>query len=70
MPTGPGNAKNLEELGENLSLERQKLLSLLSERKWFQDTDFELQKKLMLLPEEFDGFIKDLSERLGDFGGD
>ena len=64
----PKLAKNIEELAENLSFERQQVLSLLSERKWFRHTDFEIQKKALILPEDFDGYLMDLAARSEEYG--
>lgn len=66
MPKLP---KNLEELAESLSPERQKFLSLVSGKRWFQRTDFEIQKKVFNLPSDFDGFLSDFSQRKDEYGG-
>jgi hypothetical protein len=69
MPLSPADAKNLEELGESLAEERQRLLSLLSEKKWFRHTEFEIQKKLLTLPDDFEGFLTDFPSRNDEYGG-
>jgi hypothetical protein len=63
------NARNVGQLAESLPPERQQVLSLLSEKKWFKKTDFELQKRLLDLPADFDGFLADLATRKEEFGG-
>ncbi len=60
---------NLQELAESLTPERQRFLSLLSEKKWFRKTDFEVQKKVFSLSEDFNGFLADFSARRDEYGG-
>ena len=47
--------------------ERRAIFEKLQEKKWFQKTDSELQKKLLALPdkgiENHDGFLEDLASR-------
>ncbi|HET7098705.1 MAG TPA: hypothetical protein VFI61_00490 [Patescibacteria group bacterium] len=62
-------AKNLEELSVSVSPHRQKIISLLSAKKWFRSTDFEIQKKLFTLPIDFDGYLTDLADRKDEYGG-
>jgi len=69
MPTKPEEAKNLEELGTSLPIERLKILSLLSEKRWFRKTDFEIQKKTLTLPDDFEGFLAELTTRRESYGG-
>lgn len=45
------------------SPKRQEIFSVLQERDWFKNTAAEVQIELARLPESFDGFLKDLSER-------
>src|SRR3989304_8214161 len=69
MPANPNAATNLEELAESLGEGRQHVLSLLSEKKVFGHTDFETQRKLLTLPEDFEGFLADFSSRRDEYGG-
>lgn len=69
LPKKVGDAKNIEELAERLSPERQKYLSFLSEKKWFKKTEFETQRKVFTLPEDFNGFLNDFSIRKDEYGG-
>lgn len=62
------NPNNLDELKEGLNKDRSELIGNLFEKEWFKKTDFELQKKLLTIPEDFDGFLKDLSERPEELG--
>jgi hypothetical protein len=59
--------QELDMLIARKSKERQEIYNTLKERKWFQETDPELQKKLLDLPdkgrENHDGFLKDLAQR-------
>jgi len=59
----PENAKNLNELKETLDKKRLDVVENLLERGWFKKTSFELQKELLTLPEDFDGFLYDLGGR-------
>lgn len=61
-------AKTLKELKEALTDERKELVTNLLERKWFNKTKFELQKELLTLPKEFDGFLVDLGNRPENIG--
>ena len=63
------NAKNIQEIAEKLSLKRQKILSILSEKKWFRKTDFDIQKKVLTLPPDFDGYLSDLAVRRDEYKG-
>lgn len=63
------NAKNLEEINSYLSFDRQKIVSILSGKKWFQKTTLEIKKKLFLLPPDFDGYLKDIINRKDEYGG-
>ena len=69
MSTKPESAKNIEELAETLLPERQKILSILTEKKWFRKTDFAIQKKVMTSPPDFDGYLADLMTRREEYGG-
>lgn len=69
MELTPQNAKNLEELGSSLVIERQKILSILSDKRWFKNTDFEIQKKIFILPEDFDGYLASLATRRDEYKG-
>lgn len=62
-------AKNLIELQKALSPERREFLSRFLERKWFKNTDFVLQKELLTLPFDWDGFLSDLVKRKDEIGG-
>lgn len=61
-------AKNLKELQKLLTPERQALLLRFLERKWFKKTDLSLQKVLLTLPEDWDGFLQEFIKR-GDLVG-
>src|SRR3989344_1535531 len=69
MPKLPTDTKNLGELAENLTEARQHVLSILSDRKWFKNTDFELQKEILTLPEDWAGYLSDLSKRKDEIKG-
>ena len=69
MIISPQDTKNIEELGVSLPLERQKILSILSDKKWFKQTDFELKKELLTLPDDWAGYLSDLSKRKDEIGG-
>lgn len=57
-------AKTLAQLKEALDERRAELLENLFERDWFKKTKFELQKELLMLPEDFNGFLTDLANRV------
>ncbi|MCH7641450.1 hypothetical protein IID22_04610 [Patescibacteria group bacterium] len=57
------DAENFSDLIENLSEKRKDIVETLLERKWFKKTKFELQKQLLTLPDDFDGFLFDLGNR-------
>src|SRR3970040_781292 len=62
-PNKPENSTNLSELLESLPQLRKEIVENLLEREWFKKTNFELQKELLTLPEDFDGFLLDLGSR-------
>ena len=62
-------AKNLIELQKALSPERREFLSRFLERKWFKNTDFVLQKELLTLPFDWDGFLQEIVKRGDEVGG-
>lgn len=62
-------SRNIEELSNLISPDRQKILTILSDKKWFKKTDFEVQKKLFILPPDFDGYLWDLTKRKDEHGG-
>ena len=61
-------AKTFKELKSALDNERKELVENLLEKKWFKKTRFDLQKQLLTLPEEFDGFLMDLGNRPEEIG--
>jgi len=63
------SANTLKQLNKVLPESRQEILEKLSERQWFAKTDFELQKELLTLPEDFTGYLIDLAKRQDEFGG-
>lgn len=62
-------AKNLKELTLLLSSSRKELLSRLLLRKWFKHTDYSLQKEVLTLPDDWEGYLSDLSKRKDEIGG-
>ena len=62
-------SKNIEELASTLSEGRKDLLVRLLERKWFKNTDFDLQEELITLPEDWDGYLVDLTKRKDEIRG-
>ena len=58
----------LNELIKTLSPDRQKLIEPFFNKDWFKNTDFEVQKELLSLPEDHDGFVEDLSNRPDEIG--
>lgn len=60
--------KNLKQLEEKLSDEKKELLQRLKEKSWFTKTDFEIQKKLFGLPDDFYPFLSDLAMRPDNIG--
>ena len=62
-------AKNLNELQKLLSPDRQELLSRFLERKWFKNTEFQLQKEILILPEDWEGYLADLVKRKDEIRG-
>lgn len=40
----------------------------LNSKKWFKKTDKDLQKEILSLPDDFEGFVKDLGERPEEIG--
>jgi len=63
------DAKCITEFKKALSPQRKELLSLLLEKGWFKKTNFKLQKKLLTLPNDWDGYLSDLSKREDEVGG-
>lgn len=57
------NTDSIEKLKEKLSPERLELIENLLERNWFKNTTPELQKELLSLPDDFNGFLYDLGNR-------
>lgn len=60
-------AKNLKELQKLLTPDRQELLTRFLERKWFKNTDFSLQKEILTLPEDWEGYLADLVNRPDEY---
>ena len=58
-----GRTEYLNKLLEGLAEERKQIVESLVERKWFKKTSFDLQKDLLNLPEDYNGFLKDLGNR-------
>ncbi|HSV94906.1 MAG TPA: hypothetical protein VLH94_02985 [Spirochaetia bacterium] len=58
----------LTELISTLTPARQEYVASLLKLSWFQNTAPEIQEEVLTLPEDFDGFIKDLSERPDEIG--
>jgi hypothetical protein len=54
---------NLKELMTSLDANRKELVESLLTKKWFKKTEYELQKELLTLPEDFNGFLEDLNNR-------
>ncbi|KKT94536.1 MAG: hypothetical protein UW96_C0020G0011, partial [Candidatus Collierbacteria bacterium GW2011_GWA1_45_15] len=42
---------------------RQLLCHLLMDKDWFKKSDFQVQKEVLSLPNEFEGFVYDLAQR-------
>lgn len=59
----------IEEIASGLSKDRQMLLKRFLERNWFKNTDFVLQKEILTLPEDWDGYLSDLVKRKDETGG-
>lgn len=59
--------QELDMLFNKSTPERRAIFEKLQEKKWFQKTDVEIQKKLLVLPdkgiENHDGFLEDLAKR-------
>lgn len=62
-------AKNIKELQQLLPADRQALLSSFLERRWFKNTDFELQKEILTLPVDWEGYLADLVKRKDEIRG-
>lgn len=62
-------AKNLDELKSEISVDRREFLTRFLERKWFKNTDFELQKEILTLPDDWDGYLSDLVKRKDEIRG-
>ena len=60
--------QSLKKLIGNLSPERAFVVENLLTKAWFNQTSFDLQKQLLTLPEDFDGFLIDLSNRPEEIG--
>jgi len=58
----------LTQLSLSLSPNRQTHLSKLTRHDWFNNTSFEIQKEVLTLPEDHNGFIEDLSNRPDEIG--
>lgn len=58
----------LNEFTKTLSPDRQKLIEPFFNKDWFKNTDLKVQKELLSLPEDHDGFIKDLAGRPDEIG--
>lgn len=63
------NSKNIEEIKSLLSHKRLNMFEALSNKNWFKQTDFEVIKKIFLLPDDFDGYLNDLTTRKDEYGG-
>lgn len=64
MTTNP----DLTKLIETLPPHRQNQASELLKHTWFRDTAFDIQKELLTLPEDYNGFVQDLTERHDEIG--
>lgn len=53
---------------KSLSPARQKLIEPFFHKDWFKNTDLELRKEILSLPEDHNGFIEDLSNRPDEIG--
>jgi hypothetical protein len=53
-----------------LSPNRQHLGHLLADKNWFKNTDFEIKKQVLSLPDNFEGYIYSLTEREDYLGED
>lgn len=62
------NKLEIIELISTLTPHRQQLIQPLLTKSWFQNTDLELQKEVLSLTEDHDGFLQDLSERPDEIG--
>jgi len=58
----------LNETIQTLSSERQKLIEPLLIKSWFKNTQLDIQKEIITLPEDHNGFIKDLAQRPDEVG--
>ncbi len=67
--TNISNAQGLEEIRNLLDDDRKAILSHLEKHKWFKNTSFEVQKDLLSLPNDFDGYLHDLTDRKDEIGG-
>ncbi len=47
---------------------RQEAEKRLHQRKWFQNSEIDIQKKILSIPETFEGFLNDLTDRTDNFG--
>jgi len=68
MVTKSYKARSKESLLKNISEGRKLIVENLREKIWFKKTSHNLQKKLLSLPEDFDGFLIDLSNRPEEIG--
>lgn len=59
--------QSFEDFSLGLSPNRQLLAGKLTEKAWFRNTSLELQKQILGLPQDFEGFVYDLSERPDTF---
>lgn len=61
---------NFETFIAKLSPNRQYLGHLLADKNWFKNTDFKIKKDILTLPDNFEGYIYDLTEREDHLGED
>lgn len=61
-------AQNIETFIYQLPPNRQLLANKLLEKDWFKNTDFNIQKQVLELPDDHEGFVFDLSKRTDNVG--
>lgn len=59
---------SLEKFITTLSPNRQILASIFLDKSWFKNSDESIQKELLALPDDYEGFIYDLSQRPDTIG--
>lgn len=63
-------AESIEQVLQSLPFNRQHLGYLLNDKNWFKNTDLEIKKEVLTLPDNFEGYVFNLTQREDYLGED